>query len=232
MDRKTALAVGVVLATALSAQTHRAPRGGAADDGADAALQAPGVQTMKQLARGTDYAAASMMPQATLTAEHAMRSGGNAFDAIVAGQAVLGVVQPSTNGVGSDAVLLIYDAKQKKVFSLNAEGTAPKLATIDWYKANRGGKIPVNDTLLSGTVPGVVDAWYILLSRWGTRSFAELLAPAIEIAERGVPMGRMLNSPALQKYPSSQRVYAPDGKHWKEGEVWKNPDLARTFRRL
>jgi gamma-glutamyltranspeptidase/glutathione hydrolase len=239
MDRMTTFAVGMVLAAALSAQTQTTPRGGALrggaadDDGVDAALPAPGVQTMKQLARGTAYAAASMMPQATLTAEHVMRSGGNAFDAIVAGQAVLGVVQPSTNGVGSDAVLLIYDAKQKKVFSLNAEGTAPKLATIDWYKANKDGKIPVNDSLLAATVPGVVDAWYLLLSRWGTKTFGELLAPAIEIAERGVPMGRSLNSAALMKYPTSAKVYAPpDGKRWKDGDVWKNPDLARTLRRL
>src|ERR1035441_6086959 len=211
MIRKTALALSLVAAASLSAQT----------------------QTMKQLARGTEYAAASMMPQAALTAEHVLRSGGNAFDAIVAGQAVLGVVQPNMNGIGSDATLLIYDAKQKKVLSLNAEGTAPKLATIEWYKANHGGKIPADDSLLSGTVPGVVDAWYILLSRWGTRSFAELLAPAIDLAERGVPMGRTLNSPALQKYPTSARVYAaPDGRSWNDGEVWKNPDLARTLRRL
>ena len=205
MNRKIALALSLVAVASLSAQT----------------------QTMKQLVRGTEYAAASMMPQATLTAEHVLRSGGNAFDAIVAGQAVLGIVQPNMNGIGSDATLLIYDAKQKKVLSLNAEGTAPKLATIEWYKANQGGKIPVDDSLLAGTVPGVVDAWYILLSRWGTRSFAELLAPAIELAERGVPMGRTLNSPALRKYPTSARVYAaPDG------EGWKNPDLARTLRRL
>lgn len=199
----------------------------------DAPTQSAGPQTMKTLARGTDFAAASMTPQATLAAERVMQAGGNAFDAIVAGQAVLGVSQPSTNGVGSDAVLLIYDAKQKKVFSLNAEGTAPKLATIEWYKANRDGKIPVNDSLLSGTVPGAVDAWYILLSRWGTKTFGELLAPAIEIAERGVPVGRSLNSAALMKYPSSRKVYAPpDGKHWNDGELWKNPDLARTLRRL
>ena len=100
-------------------------------------------------------AATSMMPQATLAAEHVLRSGGNAFDAIVAGQAVLGVVQPNMNGMGSDAVLLVYDAKTQKVWSINAEGTAPKLATIDWYKKNKDGKIPTNDTLLSGTVPGV-----------------------------------------------------------------------------
>src|ERR1035441_10694410 len=211
MTRRITLALSLVAVTSLGAQT----------------------QTMKQLARGTEYAVASMAPRATLTAEHVLQSGGNAFDAIVAGQAVLGIVLPNMNGIGSDATLLIYDAKQKKVLSLNAEGTAPKLATIEWYKANQGGKIPVDDSLLAGTVPGVVDAWYIMLSRWGTMSFAELLAPAIELAERGVPMGPLLNAQALRKYPTSARVYAPpDGRSWKDGEVWKNPDLARTLRRL
>jgi gamma-glutamyltranspeptidase / glutathione hydrolase len=195
--------------------------------------QAAQNQTMKQLVRGTDYAAASMAPEATLTAEHVLHSGGNAFDAIVAGQAVLGVVQPNMNGVGSDATLLIYDSKAKKVFSLNAEGTAPALATIEWYRAHKDGKIPVNDSLLSGTVPGVVDAWYILLSHWGTKTFGELLAPAIELCERGIPLGpRLVNFSLLLKYPSSAQVYSPDGRRYKEGEVWKNPDLARTLRRL
>jgi len=225
----TRFAAALPLCALLCAQTQRP----AADaDGVDSALRGAN-QTMKQLARGTQYAAASMMPQATLTAEHVLRSGGNAFDAIVAGQAVLGVVQPNMNGMGSDAVLLVYDAKAKKVWSINAEGTAPRLATIDWYKKNKDGKIPVNDTLLSGTVPGVLDAWYILLSRWGTKNLAELLQPAIEIAERGVPMGRSFNSAALMKYPSSAAVYRPpDGTRWEDGQVWKNPDLARTFRRL
>lgn len=189
-------------------------------------------QTMKTLVRGSDYAVASMAPLATLTAEHILQSGGNAFDAIVGGQAVLGLVQPSANGLGSDAQILIYDARSKKVFSLNAEGTAPKLATIDWYRTHEGNKIPTNDSLLSGTVPGLVDAWYILLSRWGTKTFAEVLQPAIELAERGVPMGRSLNSMSLQKYPTTARLYAPNGKVWTDGELWKNPDLARTFRRL
>ncbi len=233
MNRKSALALALTAAVALTAQTQRAPRGAAPDAADGEAPPRAANQTMKQLVRGTEYAVASMMPQATLTAEHVLRAGGNAFDAIVAGQAVLGLVQPNMNGVGSDATLLIYDAKAKKVFSLNAEGTAPRLATIAWYKANKDGKIPVNDSLLSGTVPGVVDAWYILLSRWGTKNFADVLQPAIELAERGVPMGRSLNSAALKKYPSSMRVYAPpDGQSWKDGEVWKNPDLARTLRRL
>jgi gamma-glutamyltranspeptidase/glutathione hydrolase len=220
--------------TAQSIQRTRPDASADANDEANATANGGRGQTMKQLVRGTDYAAASMAPLPTLTAEHILEAGGNAFDAIVGGQAVLGLVQPNLNGLGSDAVLLIYSAKDDKVYSLNAEGTAPKLATIEWYKTHQGGKIPVNDSLLSGTVPGAVDAWYIMLSKWGTKTFAEVLQPAIELAERGVPIGgRGLSSQALQKYPTSVKLFAPpNGERWREGEVWKNPDLARTLRRL
>jgi gamma-glutamyltranspeptidase/glutathione hydrolase len=231
------LAFAAVLSAQSPQPTQRA-RGGAstadANDEANASANGGRGQTMKQLARGTMYAAASMAPQATLAAEHMLRDGGNAFDAIVAGQAVLGLAQPSLNGMGSDATLLIYDAKANKVWSLNAEGTAPKLATIDWYKTHQDGKIPVNDTLLSGTVPGVMDAWYIMLSKWGTKRFADVLAPAIEMAERGIAIGgRGMVNASLRKYPTSLKLFGPpDGKAWGEGDAWKNPDLARTWRRL
>ncbi|HUI56770.1 MAG TPA: gamma-glutamyltransferase [Bryobacteraceae bacterium] len=237
MTRKIALALAAVAVLTVSAQQTQRPRPNAADSGDAESAPRPANQTMKQLVRGTDYAAASMMPQATVAAEHMLRAGGNAFDAIVAGQAVLGLVQPAMNGMGSDATLLVYDAKSQKVYSINAEGTAPKLATIEWYKTNKDGKIPVNDSLLAGTVPGVMDAWYILLSRWGTKSFAEVLQPAIDLAERGVPIAQAFNSPQLtrlfSKYPSTAKLYgAPDGQRWPDGAVWKNPDLARTWRRL
>jgi gamma-glutamyltranspeptidase/glutathione hydrolase len=194
-------------------------------------------QTMRPVIRGRQYAVVSMKPEATQVAERILRAGGNAFDAIVAGQAVLGIVDTPYNGVGGDAVALIYDAGAKKVFSLNAEGTAPRLATIEWYKTNRGGKIPVDDTLLSGTVPGVVDAWYILLDRWGTMKFADVLAPAIEMAENGFPLGNRLAAaisliPKIRKYPSSMKVFFPEGRDPTPGEVWRNPQLARTLRRL
>jgi gamma-glutamyltranspeptidase / glutathione hydrolase len=231
MNRRTALGTLFSLPAAIAHAQDAARGRGARRDGA--AADARPARTMKTLARGTDYAVSSLMPQSSLTAEHVLRAGGNAFDAIVAGQAVLGVVQPSANGLGSDAQLLLYDAKAKKVLSLNAEGSAPRLATIDWYKTHNGGKLPVDDGLLSGTVPGVVDAWYIMLSRLGTKNFSELLAPAIELAERGVPIGAGLTSPALQRYPTTQRLFAPpEGKRWMEGQLWKNPDLARTLRRL
>ncbi len=122
-------------------------------------------KTMRPVVRGTHYAVSSMEPQSSQVAEQILRAGGNAFDAIVAGQAVLGLVQPSMNGIGGDAVLLVWDAKARKVVSIDAEGTAPKLATIEWFKKNRGGKLTVDETLLAGTVPGVPDAWYLLLSR-------------------------------------------------------------------
>jgi gamma-glutamyltranspeptidase / glutathione hydrolase len=200
-------------------------------------VQRPEVgRTMKPLVMGSHYAVSSMVPMATIAAQRVLESGGNAFDAIVAGQAVLGLVAPAANGIGGDAVLLVYDAKQKKVWSINAEGTAPRLATIEWFKKNQNGKIPVDEGLLPATIPGVIDAWHILLSRWGTKSFAEVLAPAIELAERGIPLNaglaRDLSSRNLAKYPSTQKLFQPGDKHWQEGDMFKNPDLARTFRRL
>src|SRR6058998_1824630 len=172
-------------------------------------------RTIRPIVRGRHFAVASMKAEATRAAERILEKGGNAFDAIVAGQAVLGLVDGAMNGVGSDATLLVYDAKTKKVFSINAEGTAPRLATIEWYKEHNGGKLPVNDSLLSGTVPGCVDAWYILLDHWGTMTFAQVLSEAIDLAENGFPVGdslaRALSSSAadkkLHKYPSSVKLY-------------------------
>src|SRR2546426_2577204 len=194
-------------------------------------------RTMRPIVRGQHFAVAAMKAEATRAAERILEKGGNAFDAIVAGQAVLGVVDAAMNGVGSDAVLLVYDAKTKKVYSINAEGTAPRLATIEWYREHNGGKLPVNDSLLSGTVRGCVDAWYILLDRWGTMSFAQVLSEAIDLAENGFPVGdsfarALATSQKLRKYPTSTKVYLPNNRAPQAGEIFRNPDLARTLRRL
>src|SRR5712692_11093858 len=113
--------------------------------GQDAEQQDAPNRTMRPIIRGRHYAVAAMKAEATRAAERILEAGGNAFDAIVAGQAVLGVVDAAMNGIGSDAVILIYDARAKKVVSLNAEGTAPRLATIEWYKKNNGGKLPQSE---------------------------------------------------------------------------------------
>src|SRR5262249_5669949 len=195
------------------------------------------INTMRPVIRGRTHAAASMKPEATRAAEQILLAGGNAFDAAVASQAVLGIVDAASNGVGSDAVILVYDAKAKTVVSLNAEGTAPKLATIEWYRKNLNNTLPQSDTLLSGTVPGVVDAWYLLLDKWGTMTFAQVLQPAIDIAENGFPIGERMataiaTSKKLKKYPGSVKVYFPGGEAPKPGEIFRNPDLGRTLRAL
>ena len=190
--------------------------------------------TMRPVIRGAHAAVSSMKPEATRAAENILRAGGNAFDAAVAGQAVLALVDPASNGIGSDAEILIYDAKTKQPYSINAEAPAPKLATIEWYNKNNGGKIPTNDGLLSGSIPGTVDAWYILLDRWGTMSFEKVLEQAIDTAENGFALpanlARSLASSKLAKYPTSKKVY--QSKRYTEGELFKNPDLARTLRKL
>ncbi len=197
----------------------------------------PRNKTTRPVIRGTQYAVVSMKPQSTQVAENILRAGGNAFDAVVAGQAVLGLVDFPMNGVGSDAVLLVYDAKTKKVYSINAEGTAPKLATIEWYKEHNGGKIPSSDSLLSASLPGAVDAWYTLLDRWGTMTFAQVLQPAIDLAEKGFPLSDSLaraisTTRKIRKYPTTAKLFHLDQGDPQPGEIWRNPDLAATLRKL
>jgi gamma-glutamyltranspeptidase/glutathione hydrolase len=194
-------------------------------------------QTMRPVIRGRHAAVSSMKPQATDAARQILQAGGNAFDAAVAGQAALAVTDFPMNGVGSDAVILIYNAGEKKVYSVNAEPRAPKLATIEWYEKNNGGKLPQSDGLLAGGLPGVVDAWYILLDRWGTMSFEQVLQPAIDLAENGFPLSEaaayeIASEKKILKYPTTVKIYLPNGKAPKAGEILKNPDLARTLKEL
>jgi gamma-glutamyltranspeptidase/glutathione hydrolase len=196
-----------------------------------------GGQTMRPVIRGRQAAVASMKAEATEAARQILAKGGNAFDAAVGGQAALGVTDFSLNGVGSDAVILVYNAREKKVYSVNAEPRAPKLATIEWYEKNSGGKIPESDGLLSGGLPGAVDAWYTLLDRWGTMSFEQVLQPAIDLAENGFPLSEygasyIADSKKILKYPTTVKIYLPNGQPPKAGAILKNPDLARTLKKL
>lgn len=185
-------------------------------------------RTMRPVIRGTNYAVSTRKPQATQVAEQILRAGGNAFDAAVAAQAVLSVVDPAMTGIGGDACVLVYEASTKRVVSINAEGTAPKLATIDWYNQHCGGRIPVNDGLLSASLPGVIDACYLLLDRWGTMTFGDVLAPAIELAENGFPVSEYLVEYFVE-HAAKLRKY---GRTLKPAEILRNPDLARTLRKL
>ena len=193
--------------------------------------------TMRPVIRGQQYAVSSMKSQATEAAVRILEAGGNGFDAVVAGQAVLALTDPGSNGLGADAVILVYVAAEKKVYSINAEGTAPALATIDWYNEHNDGKIPRSDGLLSASMPAVIDAWYVMLDRWGTMSFADVLAPAIDVAENGFPMSERLSrsiarSEKIRKYPTTMKVYQPKGRAPRPGEIFRNPDAARMLKKL
>jgi len=193
--------------------------------------------TMRPVLRGRQGAVTSMKPEATDAARQVLQAGGNAFDAAVAGQAALAVTDFALNGVGSDAVILLYDARAKRVVSINAEPRAPRLATIEWHQKNNDAKLPSSDGLLSGGIPGVVDAWYLLLDNWGTMTFEQVLQPAIRLADDGFPLSEKLarvigTARKIRKYPSTMRVYMPSGQPPNPGDIFRNTDLARTLRKL
>ena len=194
-------------------------------------------QTMRPVIRGRQAAVSSIKAEATESARRILQAGGNAFDAAVAGQAALAVTDFPLNGVGGDAVVLVYNARERKVYSINAGPRAPKLATIEWYEKNNGGKLPESDGLLAGGLPGVVDAWYVLLDRWGTMSLEQVLEPAIELAENGFPLSERLavilaEADKIRKYPTTVKIYLPNGRPPKAGEIFKNLDLAGTLKKL
>src|SRR2546423_402761 len=144
-----------------------------------------------------------------------LKAGGNAIDAALATWAVQGEVEPGMTGLGADMFILIYLAKTGEVKFINASGFAPQAATIDFYKSKGG--IP-EDGPLSISVPGAVGGAAYAVQTYGTKPLAEVLAPAIEIAEQGFPITAALAQglasarEKLAKFPSTTKVWFKDGK--------------------
>ena len=186
-----------------------------------------------------------------LSAEAGMRmlhAGGNAFDAAVAATLAEGVLNPHMHTFGGEISALVYHAREKQVFSINGDTVAPKAANIDWFRRNEMNLIPFNGVLAAGPC-AAPDALLSVLERFGTLSFTEVVEPALELAEGGFPLHKALRGPApaymltdfsiagnaenfRKHWPSSAKVYLPGGRLPEVGEVLKNPDLGRTFRRL
>ena len=135
--------------------------------------------------------AATSQPLATAAAIRILQQGGNAVDAAIAANAVLGVVEPMSCGIGGDLFAIVWVAKDQKLYGLNASGRAPASATIEFFHAKGMTTIPVHGPL-SWSVPGCVDGWETLRKRFGTRSWSDLLAPAIEQAELGFPVSEII----------------------------------------
>lgn len=201
------------------------------------ATQAPHAQTAswRPTVMGTQGMVAAGHPLAAEVGMRVLKAGGNAVDAAIAAWAIQGQVEPGMTGLGADMFALIYLAKTKEVKFINGTGFAPRAATIDYY--NQHGGMP-EDGGLSIAVPGAVSGAALALEKYGTKSLAEVLAPAIELAESGFPITENLARGVanarvkLGKSPASVEIWFRDGDPVRMGDIVKNPDLARTLRAI
>ncbi|MFN0103745.1 MAG: gamma-glutamyltransferase [Bryobacteraceae bacterium] len=184
---------------------------------------------------GTRGAVAAEHPMQARAAMRVLEGGGNAFDAAVALFYMTAVVEQHQSGIGGDAFLLAYHAREKRVIFINGTGPAPALATVERYR--KEGGIPA-EGILSSTVPGAVGAFDLALKKYGTRKYPELLADAIQAAREGHPLTHWsagMHASALKKllpYPTSVKTLLRDGKPFAPGDLFVQGDLARTIEEI
>lgn len=178
--------------------------------------------------------AATSQPLATQVALDVMKDGGNAIDAAIAANALLGLVEPTGNGIGGDIFAIVWDAKTKRLYGLNGSGRSPKSLSLDWFKTNGFDSIPPHGPL-PVTVPGAVDGWFMLHDRFGEKPMKDLLRPAIDYARNGFPVSQLIayywerSVPILSKFPGFIEQFTDDGAAPREGEIWRNLGLATTL---
>lgn len=178
--------------------------------------------------------ACTSQPLATQVALDILKAGGNAIDAAIAANALLGLVEPTGNGVGGDLFAIVWDAETKQLYGLNASGRSPGSLTLEYFKEKGYEKIPSYGPL-SVSVPGCVDGWFELHERFGTLAMDQILKPAITYAREGFPVSELIayywagNARSLSRYPNVSEVYMPGGKAPAKGEIFKNPFLASTL---
>jgi gamma-glutamyltranspeptidase / glutathione hydrolase len=190
----------------------------------------------RALALGRDGLVASCHPLATLAGVETLKAGGTVADAAVATNAVLAVTQSNNCGLGGDLFCLYYEAATRRVHFLNGAGRSGSRATLqEVRRRGMSGLGVIGPPTVS--VPGVVRAWAMLLERFGTCSLDRLLAPAIHYAERGFPITSILSQAITEFAPGNpdpewRRVFLPAGGPPAAGEMFVQPDLARTLRDL
>ena len=181
--------------------------------------------------------ACTSQPLATQVALDVLKAGGNAIDAAIAANAVLGLVEPTGNGIGGDLFAIVWDAETGQLFGLNASGKSPQTLTLDYFKEKEYKKIPSYGPL-PVSVPGCVDGWFELHGRFGSMEMDQILEPAINYAREGFPVTELIayywagNARSLSKYPNVSEVYMPGGKAPAKGEIFKNPYLANTLEKI
>ncbi|WP_374756617.1 gamma-glutamyltransferase [Dyadobacter bucti] len=181
--------------------------------------------------------AATSQPLASQVAIDILKKGGSAVDAAIAANAVLGLVEPTGNGIGGDLFAIVWDAKAGKLVGLNASGRSPKSMTLDYLKEKGMKNIPGSGAL-SVSVPGCVDGWYELHAKYGKLPMKDLLTPAIQYAREGFPVSEVIAAAwrgyasRLHVYENYKKLYMPGGNTPAKGEIFQNPDLANTLEKI
>ena len=185
----------------------------------------------------TNGMAATSHPLATQTAIDVLKSGGNAIDAAIAANAVLGLVEPTGCGIGGDLFAIVWIDEDKKLYGLNSSGPAPQDMSIRKLKAMGIDKIPPYGPL-PVTVPGAVAGWTALHKRFGKTPFDELFNNAIYYADNGFPVTEVvgyylqLSSERYKDFPNFADVWMPNGEALKKGDVFVNKDLSNTYKQI
>ena len=186
---------------------------------------------------GQNGMVATSHPLATQIGLDILKKGGTAIDAAIAANIALGLMEPTGNGIGGDLFAIVWDAQSKQLYGLNASGPAPKNISIDYFKSKNLDKIPSYGPL-PVTVPGAVDGWVKLHEKFGNQAFSSLFKPTIDYALNGFPVTETIayylaNSVSRFKdYPNFKEVWLKNGKTPAKGEIFKNPQLAKTLQTI
>jgi gamma-glutamyltranspeptidase / glutathione hydrolase len=181
--------------------------------------------------------AATSQPLATQAALDILKKGGNAIDAAIAADAVLGVVEPTGAGIGGDLFAIIWSADKGKLYGLNASGRSPRSLKLEYFK-EKGYEFIPSFGPLPVSVPGCVDGWFEMHDIFGRLPVKDILQPAINYARDGFPVTEViayyLNTGVenLKEYPNIKELFMPGGKTPSKGEIFKNPLLANTLEKI
>ena len=179
----------------------------------------------------------SSQPLASQVGLQILKDGGNAIDAAIAVNAMLGLVEPTGCGVGGDLFAIVWDADSESLYGLNASGRSPKSLDLEYFKTQGLEKIPAYGPI-PVSVPGAVDGWFELHKAFGSIAMEDILGPAIDYAENGFPVTELIayylqgSSRRFKTYPNFEKTYMPGGNALEKGDVFKNPYLANTYRAL
>jgi gamma-glutamyltranspeptidase/glutathione hydrolase len=183
---------------------------------------------------GQNGMVATSHPLATQIGLDILKQGGTAIDAAIAANIALGLMEPTGNGIGGDLFAIVWDSKTQKLHGLNASGPAPRNITIDYFVKQGLKKIPPYGPL-PVTVPGAVDGWVKLHEKFGKMDFKLLFEPTIEYAKSGFPVTETIayyldrSQKRFENYPNFNDVWAKNGRMPQKGEIFKNPQLAKTL---